>query len=92
MSVVLPPQVEHRIRHWIETGRYTTVDEALEAAVRFLDEHDRLARLRAAIADGDAQIARGEGVELTPAVWDEIERDADDAERQKIPLNPDVCP
>ena len=44
MSVTLTPHIENRIRQWIESGRYATVDETLEAAVRFRDEHDRLTR------------------------------------------------
>jgi len=92
MSLTLPPHVEDRIRHWIANGRYASVAEALEAAVHLLDAHDRRARLTAAIAVADAQIARGEGVELTPALWEEIGRAADAAEREGRPLNTDVCP
>ena len=92
MSVTLPPDVENRIRDWFERGRYATVAEAIEAAVRFFDEHDRWTRLQAAIVVADAQVARGEAVELTPAVWDAIEQEADEAERRGLPLDPDVIP
>lgn len=91
MSVTLPPQIEEAIRQKVERGLYANLDEAVATAFRLLDEHDRLAHLKAAIAVGDAQIARGEGVELTSALWDEIEREAEDAEREGLPINPDVC-
>lgn len=93
MSVTLSPHIEAAIRQKVERGLYASLEEAVEAAFRLLDEHERRARLKAAISVGDDQIARGEGVELTPALWDEIERDADEAERLELPLNPDVvCP
>jgi putative addiction module CopG family antidote len=92
MMIHLTPESEAVIRQKVASGRYASVDEALDAAIQLLDAHDRLTRLRAAIAEGDAQLARGEGVELTPALWEEIEQEADEAERQGFPLNPDVCP
>jgi antitoxin ParD1/3/4 len=92
MSVTLSPEIETRITTWVEQGRYASVDDALKAAIRLLEEHDNLQRLKDAIAIGDAQIARGEGIELTSAVWDEIEREADEAERLRLPLRSDVYP
>lgn len=92
MSMTLPSQIEAAIRQKVERGLYATVDQAVEAAFQLLDERDRLTRLKSAIAVGDAQIARGEGVELTPALWDEIEREADEADRHELLINPDVCP
>ena len=92
MSVTLSPEIEAAIRQKVERGLYANLDEAVATAFQLLDEHDRLARLKAAIAVGRAQIARGEGVELTPALWDEIEQEADEAERLGLPINPDVCP
>jgi antitoxin ParD1/3/4 len=91
MTIHLTPQSEALIREKVASGRYATVDEAIDAAVQLLDAHDRLTRLKAAIAEGDAQLARGEGVELTPELWEEIEREADEADRLGLPLNPDVC-
>ena len=92
MMIHLTPKSEALIRQQVANGRYATVDEALDAAVQLLGAQDPLARLRAAIAEGDAQLARGEGVELTPELWDEIEREADEADRRGDPLDPDVCP
>ncbi|MGI8477498.1 MAG: ribbon-helix-helix domain-containing protein [Thermomicrobiales bacterium] len=92
MSIQLTPQSEALIRRTVAGGRYASVDEALDAAVLLLDAHDRHARLKAAIAEGIAQIDRGEGVELTPELWAEIEREADEAERLGEPIDPDVCP
>jgi putative addiction module CopG family antidote len=92
MTIHLTPKSEAVIRQHVARGRYATVDEAVEAAVELLDAHDRRARLLAALAVGDAQVARGEVFELTPEVWEEIEREADEDERLGLPLDPDVCP
>jgi hypothetical protein len=60
--------------------------------MQLLDTRDRLARIREIVAIGIAQADRGEGVEMTDEVWDELERQADEEERLGLPINPDVCP
>jgi hypothetical protein len=57
-----------------------------------LEERDPLARLRGAIAVGDAQLAAGERILYSSDVMDEIEREADAAYRRGDMPNPDVCP
>lgn len=92
MSVTLSPHTEDLIRQKIESGPYRDVDELIADALRALDERDRLARLRAAIASSDAQIARGEGIPYTDDLMDEIEREAEEALlRGELP-DPDVTP
>jgi antitoxin ParD1/3/4 len=61
-------------------------------ALRLLEERDRLARLRAAIAVGDAQIARGEGIPYTPELLVELDREVDERVRRGDRPNPDVWP
>lgn len=92
MSVNLTPQVENLIRRKIAAGPYRSADEVIEEALPALDERDRLASLRAAIAVGDAQLARGEGIPYTPELMDEIEREAEEAYLRGDQPNPDVCP
>lgn len=91
MSITLTPRIEDQIQSWVESGHYPDADAVLSDALSLLHER-KLAVLRAKIQIGLDQIAHGEVIELTPEVWDEIEREADDAERQGLPLNPDVCP
>jgi antitoxin ParD1/3/4 len=92
MTVTLTPQLEALVRQKVETGSYRTTDEVIEAALRLLDEQDRLTRLRAAIAVGDAQLARGEGIPYTPELMDEIEREAEEAFLRGEMPSPDVIP
>ena len=92
MTVTLTPQLEALIREKVEAGSYRTADEVIAEALRLLDERDRLARLRAAIAVGDAQLARGEGIPYTPELLDEIDREVDERLRRGEQPSPDVCP
>jgi antitoxin ParD1/3/4 len=93
MSVTLTPQAEARIRQKVEAGPYRTPDEVVEEALGLLDERDRrLDALRAKIRVGLDQLDRGEGIELTPALWDEIDREVDERLRRGDRPNPDVCP
>ena len=93
MTIHFPADVEEAIQQMVESGAYRDSDEALRAAVSLLKERDRrLQWLRAAIAETDAQIARGEGLVLTPELMDEIDREADEMVRRGEMPSPDVCP
>jgi antitoxin ParD1/3/4 len=92
MNVNLTPQLEAMIRRKVETGLYNNASEVVRDALRLMAERDRISRLQTALAIGDEEYRRGEVVELTPAVWAEIEREADEADRLGLPIDPDVCP
>lgn len=89
MSIELPPQIAALLRHKVDSGLYATAGEAIETAVRLLDEHDRrVQRLRAAIAEGE----EGEAIPWTPELMERLSREADEMARQGLPPHPDVCP
>lgn len=89
MTVSLTPRHEALIRQKVASGLYRTADEAIEAAVRLLDEHDRrLRRLRAAIAEGD----EGEATPWTPELMERLGREADEMRHRGEKPDPDVCP
>jgi putative addiction module CopG family antidote len=93
MSVVVPADLEAVIRQKVESSLYEDPAEVIQAAVRLLDKRDQqLEKLRALVAEGLATLERGEGKELTPELWEEIERAADEQIRLGIPPDPDVCP
>jgi DNA polymerase III delta prime subunit len=65
----------------------------IRAALRLLEVRDQRAQdLRASIAEGLAAIERGEGIELTPELVEEIDREAEEQIRLGVPPDPDVCP
>lgn len=92
MVVTLTARIEALVRQKIESGPYGTADEVIEEALLLLDERDRLERLRASLAEAEAEFDRGEGVEWTPALMDQLKREADELRRQGARPDPDVCP
>ena len=61
--------------------------------MRMFDARERrVQEIRASIEDSIAAIQRGEGIELTPEVMDEIEREAEELVRVGALPKPDVCP
>jgi hypothetical protein len=92
MSATLTPQLATPIERLLATSHGTDADDVLEQTVRMLAERDCRRSPHDALAVGMAQIECGEVVELTLAVWAEIARDADKANRLDLPIDPDVCP
>jgi putative addiction module CopG family antidote len=93
MSVTFPADVEAKVSQMVESGRYKDSAEALREAVTLLEERDRrLEWLRAAIAQSDDQIARGEGIPYTRELLEDIDREVDERIRRGDRPSPDVCP
>ena len=92
MSLILAPQLEAMIREKVDSGRYADENEVVREALTLLDERDRRAHLRAALARAEEQIARGEGVLYTPKLREEIRQAAQQKLRDGQAPNPDVVP
>ena len=85
MVVKLTPELEARIHESVASGRYD--DET--AVIRDARDEAQLDRLRGLLQEG---LISGGEMELTPELWDELEREADEADRRGDPLDPNVCP
>jgi antitoxin ParD1/3/4 len=92
MSVILNSRIEALVLKRVEAGRYSTPDEVIEEALQALDEREQLVRLREAIAVGDAELARGEGIPYTSELMAKIGRDAQAAIKRGEQPNSDVVP
>jgi putative addiction module CopG family antidote len=92
MNVTLTPEAEALVRRKVATGPYRSVDEVIEEALRALEERDRLARLKAALATGDEQYARGEVKTWTPETLDRLKREAAENVRNGKPIKDEVKP
>ena len=58
-----------------------------------VEAHERRAQqLRDSVAEGLAAIERGQGIELTPDLLDDLEEEADELYRQGKQPKPDVRP
>lgn len=92
MTLTLTPELEALIQQKIESGGYRDAAEVVHEALRRMDDQDRLARLRAAIAIGDAEIARGDVIPWTPSFWDDLDREVTERIGRGEKPDPDVCP
>ena len=67
MNVSLTPALEKFVAQKVQSGLYQTASEVIREGLRLLEERDalhqaRLDDIRQAIQDGNAQLARGEGL------------------------------
>ena len=92
MTVVLSPELEALVRRQVESGPYKDADDVVRAALHLLEERDRRDRLRAAIAVGLDEAARGEVVDWTPDFMDRLKKEAAEEDRLGLPVDDDVRP
>jgi antitoxin ParD1/3/4 len=76
MDVSLTPQLEALIRERVASGLYTNASEVVREALNLLAERDRLEHLRTLLAVGLEDERRGDLVEFTPELLDDIYRRA----------------
>ncbi len=92
LTVILSQQLEAVVREKVDSGRYADPNAVVEEALRLLDDRDRLERLRAEIALGLEDIERGEVVDFTRELWDQLIREAEEDERNGVPIDDAVLP
>lgn len=92
MNVELPPRLEALVREKVDSGLYDDASAVVEDALRLLDERHRHDRLRAAIAVGLEDVARGDVVDWTPDFMDRLKVEADEEDRLGLPIDDDVKP
>ena len=92
MSVTLTPDIEAKIRERVDSGRYGDASEVIGDALLLLEERERSEHLNALLAVGLEQAKRGELVEFTPELLEEIDRRVDEMILRGEEPNPDVCP
>lgn len=78
MAIQIPTELESEIRDKVASGRFESEIDVVREALRLLDRREkRVLELRASIDDGRAAAERGEAVELTDALWDQLTREAE---------------
>ena len=92
MNVSLTPELEAMIRQRVESGRYNNASEVVREALRLLEERDRVQHLRSLLVIGLEQERRGELVDFTPELLEDIDRRAEERFRRGEEPHPDVCP
>lgn len=91
MSVTLSPRIEQQVRDWIDGERYPNADAVIEQALEALEERERarFLKLRELVLAGHNS---GPGQELTDELWEEMAREADEADRLGLPIRREVQP
>ncbi len=91
MTVTLTPQAQQQIQDWIERGHYPNAAAVIDGALQALKDQEeaRLLKLRELVRAG---FESGPGVELTDELWEEMEREVDDAIQRGDEPPPHVCP
>ena len=92
MHIELDPEIAHLIELRVNQGQYESANDVVREAMQLLEERERLQLLRAALAQADAEIDRGEYVEWTPTLLDELSDEADDMAAQGLKPHSDVVP
>jgi antitoxin ParD1/3/4 len=92
LTVELSTEHAAFVREHVESGRYASADEVMEAALRLLDERDQREYLLAALRIGREQGERGEVREWTPELHQEIRRAARRKAQEGHRPHPDVLP
>jgi antitoxin ParD1/3/4 len=93
MHINLSPEMESYIKTKVSGGFYGNATEVIRDAIRRMQaEEERIVAFRAAVAKGEAQLERGEGVEYTPEVMEKITQAALQNMHSGKPTDPDVLP
>ena len=93
MHVNLSVEMESFIKAKVSSGFYGNATEVIRDAIRRMQaDEERRTAFRAAVAAGDAELARGEGVEYGPDTLDAITRQAMQDMHGGRSINPDVIP
>ena len=93
MHINLSAEMETYIKGKVASGFYGNATEVIRDAIRRMQaEEQRVAAFRKAVAEGEAQLDRGEGTEYSRELMNKL---ADNA-RKNIgsgkPIDPDVIP
>jgi antitoxin ParD1/3/4 len=91
IHINLSPEMESYIKAKVSTGFYGNATEVIRDAIRRMQaEDERIAAFRRAVAEGEAELDRGEGVAYNQETLEAITREALDDSGE--PIDSDVCP
>jgi antitoxin ParD1/3/4 len=90
MNVSLTPELEAMIHERVATGRYNNASEVVRDALRHLEEFERKEHLRSLLAEGLEEAQRGELIDFTPELLEDIARGAHERFLRGEEPDPDV--
>jgi antitoxin ParD1/3/4 len=93
MHINLSPEMESYIKTKVSSGFYGNATEVIRDAIRRMQANERqIAAFQAAVAKGDAQLDRGEGVEYSAELMNTMTQTALQDMHSDKPIDPDVIP
>ncbi len=93
MHINLSPEMESYIKGKVASGFYGNATEVIRDAIRRMQtDEERAAAFRRAVADGDAQLDRGEGTEYSRELMNKLADTARKNLDSGKPIDPDVIP
>jgi antitoxin ParD1/3/4 len=92
MNISLTPQLESMIREKVDSGLYNNSSEVVSEALRLMEQRDKVERLREAVTSTQEQIARGEGISVTPEYLAALSLEVDERDRRGDQPSADVLP
>ena len=92
MTIHLAPEDETLVAEIIETSGVAGSAEVIHQALIAPGDSLRLEHLRELVDESDADVARGNVVEWTPALMGEIRAGAQEMIRMGQPIDPDARP
>ena len=93
MHVNLSSEMETYIKGKVASGFYGNATEVIRDAIRRMQAAEsHMVAWKAAIAKGEAQLDRGEGVAYTPELMESITQTAINTMHNGQAINPDVLP
>ena len=93
MHINLSPEMESYIKGKVGSGFYGNATEVIRDAIRRMQsEEERISAFREAVAKGEAQLDRGEGIAYTPKLMASMTKKAIKDMHSGKPTDPDVLP
>jgi antitoxin ParD1/3/4 len=93
MHINLSPEMEGYIKSKVSSGFYGNATEVIRDAIRRMQiEDERVTAWKEAIAKGEVQLDRGEGIVYSPELMENLTQTAIDSMHSNRPINPDVLP
>jgi antitoxin ParD1/3/4 len=93
MHINLSPEMEGFTKAQVSSGFYGNATEVIRDAVRRMQaEEGRRAAWKAAVAKGDAELDRGEGIPYNADTLANISQSANKTMDSDLPMDPDVLP
>jgi Arc/MetJ-type ribon-helix-helix transcriptional regulator len=92
MTVQIAPSTENLIDEMVASGQYDDAADVIEHAIQLLRQRDHNQRIIASVRKANAEALRGERVPMTEELFEQIRRNAEEADRVGRPVDPDVWP